>query len=429
MNYEIETASAQADQRRKLAEEKRLSCGSAVSTPNSQQLARFNVSLLTGGGDKPYVLGLTRALTTEGLLVEIVGSDALSVPELLDNPDVKFLNLRGDQSADARPVAKITRITKYYIKLLLFAASTKAEIFHLLWNNKFEFFDRTVLMVYYRLLGKRVVLTAHNINAGQRDANDSWANRLSLTIQYRLSNHIFVHTEKMKKELVVGFELAEEKVSVIPFGINKTTRETCLSSREAKQRIGINADDKTLLFFGQIAPYKGLEYLVAAFKDLARSDDTYRLIIAGKPKWSGAYWTEVKKAIIDSGSGERIVERIEYIPDEETEIYFKAADVLILPYTEIFQSGVLFLGYNFGLPAVVTDVGSLKDEIVEGRTGFVCRPKDSCDLAVTIRRYFASAMFGELDLHRSRIKEFANERYSWSKVAAITKAVYLGLAR
>ena len=42
-----------------------------------------------------------------------------------------------------------------------------------------------------------------------------------------------------------------------------------------------------------------------------------------------------------------MIERIEYVPDEETEIYFKAADVLALPYAHVFQSGVLFLGYNF----------------------------------------------------------------------------------
>ena len=55
----------------------------------------------------------------------------------------------------------------YYAKLIRYAATAKPKIFHILWNNKFELFDRTVLMLYYRLLGKRIVLTAHNVNAGQ----------------------------------------------------------------------------------------------------------------------------------------------------------------------------------------------------------------------------------------------------------------------
>jgi D-inositol-3-phosphate glycosyltransferase len=401
--------------------------GKAVREPQSATVWR--VALLTGGSDKPYALGLTAALTAEGTWIDFVGSDELAVPKVLSNTRVNFLNLRGDQSTKAGLVAKITRITSYYIRLLVFAGSTKTKVFHILWNNKFELFDRTFLMLFYKLLGKRVVLTAHNVNAGKRDAKDSFANQLSLRVQYGMSDHIFVHTDKMKSELIARFKVADEKISVIPFGINKTVRDTCLSSGEAKHKIGISGDDKTLLFFGQIAPYKGLHYLVSAFGELAREDKDYRLIIAGRPKWSGAYWTEVKQAIIESGCGDRVVKRIEYIPDDETEIYFKAADVLILPYTDIFQSGVLFLGYNFGLPAVVTEVGSLKEEIIEGKTGFVCKPNDSSDLAATIRRYFASPLFRDLDRHRSLIREFANERYSWSKVAAITKAVYLELAR
>jgi D-inositol-3-phosphate glycosyltransferase len=384
----------------------------------------LRVALLTGGSDKPYALGLTEALTAEGLEIDFVGSDELAAPEVLTNPRINFLNLRGDQSVDIALVAKFGRITRYYIKLLLFAASTEAKIFHILWNNKFELFDRTLLMLYYNLLGKRVVFTAHNVNAGKRDAKDSFVNRLSLKVQYRLSDHIFVHTDKMKSELTGRFNVTDEKVSVIPFGINQTVPDSSLSSEEAKRKVGLAATDKTLLFFGQIAPYKGLHYLISAFTELVREDRDYRLIIAGKPKWSGEYWTEVKGMIAANNVRDRIVDRIEHIPDEETEAYFKAADVLVLPYMDIFQSGVLFLGYNFGLPAVATDVGSLKEEIVEGRTGFVCRPRDSGDLAATIRRYFASSLFRDLERHRSEIKEFASERYSWSKVAAITEAVY-----
>ena len=82
--------------------------------------------------------------------------------------------------------------------------------------------------------------------------------------------------------------------------------------------------------------------------------------------------------------------RAEYIPDEETELYFKAADVLVLPYRHIYQSGVLFLGYSFGLPVLAADVGTLKDEIIEGKTGFVFRPEDPVDLASAIERYFAA---------------------------------------
>jgi glycosyltransferase involved in cell wall biosynthesis len=113
-------------------------------------------------------------------------------------------------------------------------------------------------MLYYKLLAKRVVFLAHNVNAGKRDSNDSWLNRLSLKIQYNLSDYIFVHTNWMKSELAADFRIPEDKVSVIPFGINNTVLNSILSSAEAKRQLGVSSSDKTMLFFGNIAPYSEL---------------------------------------------------------------------------------------------------------------------------------------------------------------------------
>jgi glycosyltransferase involved in cell wall biosynthesis len=277
------------------------------------------------------------------------------------------------------------------------------------------------------MLGKKITLTVHNVNAGKRDLNDSFLNRLSLRIQYNLCHHIFVHTDAMKNELVADFCIPESKVSVVPFGINNTVPDTTLSIAEAKRQLGISGGDRTLLFFGNIAPYKGLEYLISAFAELLNKDRSYRLIIVGRPKGSEKYWKQIQQAIACSGIRDRIIQRIEYIPDELTELYFKAADVLILPYAHVFQSGVLFLGYSFGLPAIAADVGTLKEEIIEGETGFVFKPRDSSDLARVIGKYFESDLFRNLESRRSEIKEYANERYSWDKVVEITKAVYSDL--
>ena len=231
----------------------------------------------------------------------------------------------------------------------------------------------------------------------------------------------------MRNELVSDFRITKSKVSVIPFGINNTVPNTALSTDEAKQQIGVDSDDKALLFFGNMTPYKGLEYLISAFGGLLTKDRSYRLIIAGRPKGSEMYWKEIQQAIARGGISDRIIQRIEYIPDELTELYFKAADVLILPYTHVFQSGVLFLGYGFGLPAIAADVGALKDEIIEGETGFIFKPRDSVDLARKIENYFNSELFGDLENRRKQIRKHANDRYSWDKVAAITKAVYSNL--
>jgi len=398
--------------------------GAVRSSNDNQRSMPLSVALLTGGGDKPYALGMAAALTSAGIHVDFIGSDDLSVPELLSNPSVNFLNLRGDQRHDAKPTVKILRVLRYYVRLVAYAATAKPKLFHILWNNKFQLLDCTVLMLYYRLLGKRVVFTAHNVNAGKRDSNDSSLNRALLKIQYGLCDHIFVHTEGMKTEMTSEFRIPGSKISVIPFGVNNTVPNTSLSSAEAKRQLGIGKNDKALLFFGNIAPYKGLEYLVAAFDQLLKVDRSYRLLVVGKPKGSESYWNEVRRAITSSDIADRTIAKIEYVPDEDTELYFKAADVLILPYAHVFQSGVLFLGYSFGLSAIAADVGSLKEEIIEGETGLIFKPLDSSDLARKIDTYFNSELFHNLESRRAEIKAYANERYSWDKVAAITTAIY-----
>ncbi|MGH7979280.1 MAG: glycosyltransferase family 4 protein, partial [Limisphaerales bacterium] len=396
-----------------------------------------DVALLTGGSDKPYALGIAEALTSAGANLDFIGSNELDLPELRGNPRLRCLNLRGDQNPGAGLLRKMLRITIYYFRLLLYASTSAPRIVHILWNNKFEVFDRTLLMLYYRLLGKKIVFTSHNVNAGKRDGNDSFLNRLTLKAQYGLSDQIFVHTEAMKDELKKDFMVRDGKISVIPFGINNTVPNTALTTNGAKARLGIGPCHKTLLFFGRIAPYKGLQYLISALAALKQKDSNYRLIIVGPVKQLAAagsrnrscnqYWNDIQSAIAEAGLGEHIIQRIEFVPDEDTELYFKAADALVLPYTDIFQSGVLFLGYSFGLPVIVTDVGSLKDEIIEGRTGFVCAPKDPAALAAAIETYFASDLHKNLESRRNEIMEYANEQYSWAKVAAITTTVYARL--
>src|SRR6266496_754849 len=110
--------------------------------PSFVRSSVINIALLTGGGDKPYALGMADAVTAVGVAVDFIGSDDLSAPELLNNPRVNFYNLRGDQRSEVSFGAKITRVAIYYWRLIRYAATAKPKIFHILWNNKVEFLDR-----------------------------------------------------------------------------------------------------------------------------------------------------------------------------------------------------------------------------------------------------------------------------------------------
>lgn len=407
------------------------SCDSPAARTDSPLPNGVAVTLLTGGGDKPYVWGLANELVSKGATIDLIGSDELDCPEFRTHAQINFLNLRGDQGSSAGLREKVVRVAAYYARLIRYAAKAKPRIFHILWNNKFEAFDRTLLLLYYKLVGKRLVLTAHNVNAGVRDRKNTWLNRLTLRVQYRLTDHIFVHTEKMKSELISAFGVSQHRVTVIPFGINNAVPNTSLTSLEARRRLGLRDEDKVILFFGRIRPYKGLDYLIAAFQQLLKQRGDCRLLVAGRLDMENS--AEYAKSICDSVSKEvadgKVFLRTEFIPDAETEVYFKAADILVLPYRHIYQSGVLFLSHSFGLPVLASDVGSLKDDVVEGENGFMFKPDDAADLAKTLQRYFASDLFADLAVRRHQIREHAGARHSWSVVGDLTLNVYADLLR
>lgn len=387
----------------------------------------LKVAILTGGQDPHYACGLTRALIEQGVHLEVIGNDTVDGLEMHNVTGLKFLHLYGNKLSGGF-FARAKAIAVAYLRLIVYAAASQAEILHILWNYKIESFDRTLLMLYFRLLAKKITLTAHNVNAARRDAKDSAVNRFTLRIQYRLCHHIFVHTQKMKQELMEQFGMPDAKVTIIPYGINNAVPNTQLTRAEAKERLGIKQDEKALLFFGAIKPYKGLEYLVAAFQALATRDASYRLIIAGeRKKESGGYLCEIQKTIAHQPSASRVIQQIEFIPDQVTELYFKAADVAVLPYTEIFQSGILFLAYSFGVPVISTKVGSFADEIIAGETGFLCDVRDSLSLAAAIANYFESELYRRLPERVEQIQNRAFAAHSWTTVGEITRKAYADL--
>jgi glycosyltransferase involved in cell wall biosynthesis len=367
-------------------------------------------------------------LISQGVSVDVIGGDETDSPELHTTPHLKFLNFGGRKRQNADLLSKLSRLLAYYAKLVRYAMRAKPKILHILWNNKIEYFDRSLLMLYYKMRGKKIVFTAHNVNQARRDSNDSLLNRVTLRIQYRLADHIFTHTQRMKTELVEDFGVRDQAITVIRYPVNNAVPHTDLTPAEAKRRLGIGASERAVLCFGGIKPYKGIEFLLAAFQQLLTREKNYRLIVAGEPKKrSEDYLAGIRETIERDFSRGEVLLKAQFIPDEEIELYFKAADVLVLPYKEIFQSGVLFLAYSFGLPVVATDVGSFREDVTEGSTGFLCKAGDPSDMANAIGTFFASDLYRDLKNRRQEIKDYANTRHSWDAVGELTCNVYAEL--
>lgn len=155
-----------------------------------------------------------------------------------------------------------------------------------------------------------------------------------------------------------------------------------LPKNEALNLLNLPTDKKTLLFFGLIRDYKGLDLLIQAFNNL---DDSYQLIIAGESYGS---FQKYEQLIENSTSKKRIFIFNKYISDEEVPSFFSAADVCILPYRSATQSGITSICNHFNLPIIATDVGGLKETITHLKTGIIVESPSVELLTKGIELYF-----------------------------------------
>lgn len=162
-----------------------------------------------------------------------------------------------------------------------------------------------------------------------------------------------------------------------------------ISREEAAASLGVDPARKTLLFFGLIREYKGLDILLEAFRELPPD---YQLIVAGEPYGS----FDKYRKIIDTLPGkDRVYVFPDYIRDSQVKQFFCAADVAVLPYRSATQSGISSIAYHFDVPMIVTDVGGLKGTIGERGTGIVAAVPEPGTIRAEILRFFADASIRE----------------------------------
>ena len=181
-----------------------------------------------------------------------------------------------------------------------------------------------------------------------------------------------------------------------------------LPREEAERRLALPAGRRTLLFFGLIREYKGLDILLQAFDLL---DERYQLVIAGEPYGS----FDKYRKLIDGGRAPSDVHVFpDYIRDGEVKDFFSAADLTVLPYRSATQSGISSVSAHFGVPMVVTDVGGLRETVGARGTGIVCENGTPACIAAAITRYFDEPALQE-ELRAGIAAE--KERLSWSRFA------------
>jgi glycosyltransferase involved in cell wall biosynthesis len=156
-----------------------------------------------------------------------------------------------------------------------------------------------------------------------------------------------------------------------------------LPKDKARSILKLSENKKTLLFFGLIRDYKGLDILIKAF---SKMDDSFQLIIAGEIYGS----SEKYQQLIELSENKNIHLFNAYIPDDEVNIYFSAADVCVLPYRTATQSGVTGTSFHFEVPVVATDVGGLREALKDGQLGTLVEPENPNALLEGIESMFVS---------------------------------------
>jgi glycosyltransferase involved in cell wall biosynthesis len=189
----------------------------------------------------------------------------------------------------------------------------------------------------------------------------------------------------------------------------------------AAARAALGLDGPVALFFGLVRPYKGLDVLLRALA-LVRRELPVTLVVAGEFYEARAPY-EALVAELGLGTAVRLLDR--YVPNEEVESFFRAADVVVLPYVSATQSGIAQIALSFERPVIVTDVGGLPEAVRPGETGYVVPPRDPGKLAAVLVEFFAAGGAARMAPH------LAGEaaRFSWEAMAAAVHrmAATLGL--
>lgn len=221
------------------------------------------------------------------------------------------------------------------------------------------------------------------------------------------TNQTIVHGEELKKTMIKEYEIDKETVHVISHGD--------YSFYKKWERKSIQEMNNNILFFGRIWPYKGLDYLIKAQPLITKEIPDAKIVIAGKGE-------DFKKYENLMTNRDAFIVYNQFIPDETVAELFQKASIVVLPYAEATQSGIISIAYAFKKPVVATNVGSIPEVVDDGKTGYLVPPKNPERLAEAILKLLQNKE------ERKKMGENAYEKMKremcWDDIARKTIEVY-----
>lgn len=250
-----------------------------------------------------------------------------------------------------------------WIRVLLFMNSLKADIVHIDWQfkNPFERF------LFRFLIGKKRIMTVHDpiMHSGQPNAKVEELFRVKV---FQWADHFILLNRSQAPEFMKAYSIGNERVS-----FSSLVNYNSISSITPTPS---GVEGKYILFFGSIIPYKGLEFLLEAMLIVHNSSPNLRLVIAG----SGNLYFDVSKY----DKCDYIEWRHRYIGVSELAGLLKDSLFVICPYKDATQSGVVHTAFSMGVPVIASNVGTLPEDIIDGKNGLLVQPCDVEGLANAI---------------------------------------------
>jgi glycosyltransferase involved in cell wall biosynthesis len=360
-----------------------------------------------------YVVGFARGLIANGIKFTVISFDGLDT--LLNAANIPQLNLRGSLDAGRSFGTKTLNLAAYYLKLLWTVFHHRGGTLHFngLLTSRIILFDGFVLPLWFRLWAGTYVHTAHNLLPHSRE--NSLLFRWAYRWIYRFPHSIIAHSDRAARQLTAEFGVDPSRITTISIGLNEEMPMTTLSVVEARLRLNLPTSEPVVLFFGKVEPYKGVDLLAEAW-GLTKTSRA-RAVVAG---WcpDEDYAQTIRAAIKDSRRAPTLEWREGYVPNDEVAIWLRACDAVVMPYRNIYQSGVVFLCLRFGIPIIATRVGSLPDTI-DTESGILAETNDPAGIARALDSFFA-------DPYRFDRQEISRRaaRYGWDRQCASIKHLY-----
>lgn len=362
--------------------------------------------IITPFGFQPdYIREIANSFGKIGYLVTVAGSNSHDRGWYLEN--VKFINMRGDDSAERGILKKIKDLIVYYIKLYNYIIKNRIKIIY------DPSIGRPLIIIFnyilLKVLCRKIILTVHNVLP---HSEYTLTNHILYLIIYKfLADYLIVHTEYIAEELKKRFEINNSKITIAHHGIYNISVNSSISKTEARSSLGIRNSTFVILIFGQQYPYKGTDIFLNLYID--KIDFDFLVLIRGYGDTN--YIEKLITIINNSKNKQRIDYKFEYLNESEMEICFKACDIVCLPYLEGSQSGVLFMSYSFGRPVLATDVGNFKNDIKSDFSGEIFSQGNSYEFVQKI-----IYMKNNINKYNEeKIKNYSKEKYSWTKFAEI----------